>query len=282
MIDTLFDLITQLVYYLPIVALSAGSQSSEGKGASFSEGVSRGESTGGSTFASEATSGSRGIAESESLGTSASQGTSSGAGFGFSGLAPAQSAALSTRAYPYITDTVFPIAQRAGESRFNYPTLGPTGLYAPQLEAARELVRTGVSGLSSDAAARGYLSPANVEGIAGSAVSRALPQLMPVISQNIEAQATAPVRESQAQADAVTKALSSLPGFLGSQQQSQQQSQQTSDALNTAKSFSNQVSESVSKSLAESFSKSLSEAFSKSMSDWSSSSFGFNAGILSA
>lgn len=308
MIEQFLDLLPYLFTLLPIVGISGQQASGSGSGSSFQEGASRGLAESESQFGSEALSSSRGTSQSQSLGESVSGGTSSSSslgesvsggtststGFGFSGLAPEQSAVLGRAVQPSIATTIPNLLSDISTARINLPTLTSIGLFPQQEEAARELVRQSTAILSGRAAGQGQQSPYNIPSIAGSAVTQALPSLLPTISQNVLAAAQAPLTEAGQRAAATQTAIAGLPGLLGGQQQSssladqfsralqrsESASEQFARSLQSAQALANQVSDSISQSFGSSFSKSVTEAFSKAMSDFAnrSSSFGFGLG----
>jgi hypothetical protein len=93
------------------------------------------------------------------------------------------------------------------------PQLDQTGLYPEQRFAALQAVNQGVSKLSGDTAARGWLSPENIGGIAGGATTNLMAQLFPLISQNIATREGA----SQNRFGQALQLLQAYPGLLGQQ-----------------------------------------------------------------
>ena len=248
--------------------------SSDSKGYQGSDSNSNSRSLGQSEYGSESVQHSRGTSFGESSGTSASQGTSSGQSFGFSGLRPTDSATVSSALTGQITNAL-PAINQAANAQINLPTLTERGLYVAQENAANQAVRDAVAQMSSNAATRGQLQPENVSAVAGSAVQNILPQLMPVISQNIQAAARAPLDTALARAQGTAQLLQAFPGLLGQQSTSQQQSQQTASSEQRARSQSEQVADALSKAFGRSLSQAISEAVSTSHGETESSSFGF-------
>ena len=267
------DLITWLISLLPIVGF--GSQQASGSGQQQSEGASKGQSKSDSTYTSDSASTSLGKSASNAVGTSSGTGSSANSSFGFSGLAPSDTGVLSNQIGSNITSNLLPAAQRASNVQVNYPTLDERGLTPEQNTWADSVVRQGISQLSSDAAARGQVSPQNTSAIAGQALSNVAPALLPIIQRNIEQRTAAPLQQAQAQVGLTSQAYGSLAPLLGSQTGSQGTSQQQQQASNLSTSTSDQFASSLAKSLAESQASSASEAYSKAMSDWANRSWGF-------
>lgn len=247
--------------------MGLGGQAASGSSQNFQEGRSTGESASKSTFGTDSISSSSGRSIGESSG--ASQST----GFGFSGLNPTDSAAVSSSLTNQINNQVFPALTSASTATYDLPALTARGLYPAQEEAARKAVADSLSQISGRFASRGYLQPENVSNVAGSAVQNVLPQLMPVISQNIQTAAKAPLDVVTARAGSVAQLLQSFPGLLGSQNQQQATSQQQ------ARSESEQIAEALQRTFGESVSRSLQEAFSKGFGSSNQSSFGFGLGL---
>ena len=237
------------------VGISLGSSGSRQAAQSFQEGASQ------SLSAQESTAVQR--AQSEALQRSLSQAQS----LGFSGVGPGANREA-------LAGNVTNLAGQAIESaanvpNVNLPQLGAQGLFPQQRAAAQELVRQSFSGVSGQAAGRGQLSPQNLPGVAGSAVQRVLPQLLPLIGQNIRDVAGAGQQGALARAGAAGQVLPGLVGTLGSVQASQ------------SRAASEAISQSISEAIARSVSQSRSEAFSKGEASSVGASKKFSFGFLS-
>ena len=252
--------------------MSLGSQQSSGTSSSSTTGESHGISESVSSYGADSTSKSAGKSTGESIGQSTSQGRS----FGFAGLSPTDSAALSSALYGQITNNALPAISSAANAQINLPTLTERGLYPAQEAAARQAVQDSIAQMSSTASTRGQLAPENVSAVAGSAVQNVLPQLMPVISSNIQAAGRAPLDTALARAQGTAQLLQAFPGLLGSQTGSFQEAQSTQEA----RSYSEQLSEALSRTFGSSISKSLQNAFNEGNSSQSQNSFGFGVGII--
>lgn len=259
--------------------MSFGTQMGSSSGLQTSEGRSLGESSSKSKFGGESKSMSRGSSLGDSLGLSTSGGTGRGTSFGFSGLSTADADILSGAVRSAITGEVLPTLTSATGANIALPTLDATGLFPAQRLAAEQAVRDALTGISSERARAGFLSPANVSGIAGSAIQNVLPQLFPTISQNVIASARAPLDTAIGRSQAIAQLLSGIPGLLGSRQSSENISDQFARSSQTAHSESEQLSDALSSNFGESLSRSLQEAFSQSMGQQLGGSFGFGLGL---
>lgn len=251
--------------------MGMGGQAAQSEQKSSSEGRSRAESESASKFGSESVSG----GESRSFGESSGRSASSGSSFGFSGLQPTDSASLSSAVTGDLTGTVLPSLRAAAGTTYDLPALTARGLYPAQETAARQLTEDALSKISGRLAGQGFVSPENVSNVAGSAVQNVLPQLMPVISENVRAAARAPLEVAAARTGAISPLLQNLAGLLGSQQQAQQQAA----SEQAARSESLATQQAIAKSFGESLSKAVSEAIQTGQSYGSSSSFGFGLGV---
>lgn len=262
------------------VIMSYGTQGSTSQGQQQSEGQSIGKSESASDFGSTSTQESTGRSAGQSTGQSTASGTSGGQSFGFSGLSPTDSAALSSSLGSALTGQVLPSLTSSAGATYNLPALNAQGLYPAQQAAADKAIEDAIAGLSSSAAARGQLDPRNVSAVSGAAIQNVLPQLMPVISQNIKDVAGAPLALATGRTQAISPLLQSLAGLLGSQQQSTQAAQNEAQSTQAAMSESEQLSRALAQSFGTSQSKSFQEALSKSLGTQLSNSFGFGLGII--
>lgn len=66
------------------------------------------------------------------------------------------------------------------------PTPNAQGFLPEQMNAVNTLMSQAVGGMSSNFAQRGMLNPGHNEAVAGSALTQALPSLLPIISNNMQ------------------------------------------------------------------------------------------------
>jgi len=153
---------------------------------------------------SEAESRSQALSESVSSLDQASLGTST-SGIGQAGVPGA------TRLF---TGSVVPAAERVGATQFNAGQgLTSGGLFPQQEQALGNIARDEFSGLSGNAATRGFVSPKNIPGLVGSTLRNLGPLVFQTAGQNIRDRAGFPVLQAQG----ISNLAQTIPGVLGTQ-----------------------------------------------------------------
>jgi hypothetical protein len=106
----------------------------------------------------------------------------------------------------------------AGRDYFNspMPTLNPNGFFDAQTAGVNELARQMFGNVSGDYASRGLLTPDNLGGVVGSAVTAAAPNLMSLIASNIQQQEAMKANRFQP----LLNTLSTAPSLLGQENHS--------------------------------------------------------------
>lgn len=107
----------------------------------------------------------------------------------------------------------------AGRDYFNspMPTLNPNGFYDAQMQGVNQFGKQLFSNVSGDYAGRGFLSPDNVSGVIGSAVTQASPQLMQQIASNIQQDQALKTNKFQP----LLNLLGTAPSLIGGESHSQ-------------------------------------------------------------
>lgn len=103
----------------------------------------------------------------------------------------------------------------AGRNYFNspMPTLNPQGFYDQQMEGVNQFGKQMFGNVSGDYASRGFLTPDNIGGVIGSAVTAASPQLMSQIASNIQQQEAMKTNRFSP----LLSVLGAAPGLLGNE-----------------------------------------------------------------